>query len=313
MQRPLVSLSEEASAFIAEREEGWVANPPRPKNLTQHNIGRYRGEHRDDYVDNCERALLETGAHTDIVDLGGVRTLKVSVEETNVGAALYFFGGAFVAGGPDEDVTIMSPLADQLGIPIYGPFYPLSPESVFPEAIDVGLAAYETLLEKYSADKIAIVGESAGANLAITVALKAMSEGLSAPACLVPISPASDLGLTGHSATLDLDPTMKAAERWDLVMNLYVGEAGIDHPLVSPIHAAFPPGFPPTLITTGTRDFLLSDCVRLHQVMRTAGVDVSINVWDGMWHVFEHFYGIPEAGQSLSEISNFIVRHIGAN
>lgn len=308
-----MGISEEAAAFIAEREAGWVANPPRPKNLTRDNIGRYRNEHRDDYMDNCERALSETGAQTDIVDLGRVRTLKVTVEESNAGAALYFFGGAFVAGGPDEDVTIMSPLADQLGLPIYGPFYPLSPESVFPEAIDVGLAAYQALLEKYSAREIAIVGESAGASLATTVTLKAMSEGLPAPACLVPISPASDLGLTGHSATLDLDPTMKPAERWDLVMELYVGTTGIDHPLISPIHANFPPGFPPTLITTGTRDFLLSDCVRLHQVMRTAAVDVSINVWDGMWHVFEHFYGIPEAAQSLSEIADFIRHHIGAN
>ena len=308
-----MGLSAEAVAFIAERETWWAANPPAPKNLTLDNIGEYREQHQADYAESCRNALAETGAVTEEIELGGVRTLKLTVDDLNDGAILYFFGGAFVAGGPNEDVTISAPLARHLGVPVYGPFYPLSPERVFPEAVDVGVTAYRALLDNYPANKIAVVGESAGANLGITVTLKALEEGLPAPSCLVPISPASDLGLTGHSATLDLDPTMKVAERWDLVMEAYVGGAGLDHPLISPINAVFPAGFPATLITTGTRDFLLSDCVRLHKVMRRDGVDVFINVWDGMWHVFEHFYGIPEAAESLAEIAKFIGQHIGAD
>ena len=69
-------------------------------------------------------------------------------------------------------------------------------------------------------------------------------------------------------------------------------------------------GFPPTLITTGTRDLLLSDCVRLATEMRAAGVETRLHVWEAMWQVFEFYPEIPEGRQSLREIVDFLAAHL---
>lgn len=305
-----MSISPEAQAYVAERAEHYRHNPAQPIVLDESNIDEYRREHGEGCQETCDRAAADHGSTSEVVKLNGVRTLKTATETTRDGALLHFFGGAFVAGGPDQSISTQAPLSAQVGAPSYGPFYPLLPEHTFPAALDVGVTAYAGLLESYSASEIAICGESAGGNLAITVTLKAIGDGLPPPACVVGLSPAADLEMSGHTGSLDLDPTMVPAERWDSVMIPYAGEAGPRHPLVSPIHAGFPPAFPPTLITSGTRDMLLSDCVRLHRKMRRAGVDASINVWDGMWHVFEHHYGVPEAAESLGEIAAFMRKHM---
>ena len=91
---------------------------------------------------------------------------------------------------------------------------------------------------------------------------------------------------------------------------MYAGKTPLDDLLVSPIHAKFPSDFPPTLITTGPSDIPLSDCARLSTVMRRAGVDVTMHVWERMWHVFEHWHGVPEARESIEEIAASLARHL---
>ncbi|MGZ0218532.1 MAG: alpha/beta hydrolase, partial [Acidimicrobiales bacterium] len=81
-------------------------------------------------------------------------------------------------------------------------------------------------------------------------------------------------------------------------------------PLISPIYADFT-GFPPTFISTGTRDLLQSDAVRVSAAMREDGVDVTLRVWEGMWHVFEFYRELPEARASMTEIADFIVSRLG--
>ena len=83
-----------------------------------------------------------------------------------------------------------------------------------------------------------------------------------------------------------------------------------EQPEISPIYGQFDPDFPPTLVTTGTRDLLLSSCVRLARVMRDAGAPIDLRVWEGMWHVFEFYSRIPEAEESLNEISDFLNLHL---
>ena len=214
-------------------------------------------------------------------------------------------------GGPYEDVTITAPLAALLGVPVFSPYYPLSPEARFPAALESGIAVYRALLEQYPAERLAVVGESAGGNLAITVTLAALQRGLPVPAALAALSPWADLTMGGHSKEINTDPTMKIEEDWEHVARSYAGDASLRDPLVSPVFAEYSAEFSPTLITTGTRDLLLSDCAGLHTVMRRAGVESTIHVWEGMWHVFEHIYGLPEGRESLAEIAGFIKRHWG--
>ena len=90
-----------------------------------------------------------------------------------------------------------------------------------------------------------------------------------------------------------------------VMADLYRGDAAVDDPLVSPVHADFT-GLPPTFITTGTRDLLLSDGVRISAGMRSDGVDVTLRIWEGMWHVFEFYRELPEARASMAEVCEWI-------
>ena len=90
----------------------------------------------------------------------------------------------------------------------------------------------------------------------------------------------------------------------------YAGQISLTNPKVSPLYADYDESFPPTLITTATRDYLLGDAARLSTKFRQAGIDVSLHLWEGLWHVFEFYPDIPEAAQSLNEIATFLQKHL---
>ena len=87
----------------------------------------------------------------------------------------------------------------------------------------------------------------------------------------------------------------------------YAGDAPLDDPLVSPIYADSYEGFPPSIITTGTRDLFLSDCTRLYWAMRRAGVAVELRVWENLWHGFTGQHEVPEAADARAEVATFLL------
>jgi epsilon-lactone hydrolase len=89
----------------------------------------------------------------------------------------------------------------------------------------------------------------------------------------------------------------------------YLGATPAALPEASPLLADVHPGLAPTIITSGTRDLLQSDAVRLHRRLRDSGVPVRLRVWEGMWHAFESVPGLPEAEQNLAEVFTFLARH----
>ena len=93
---------------------------------------------------------------------------------------------------------------------------------------------------------------------------------------------------------------------------MYVGDADVYDPLLSPVYADFD-GFPPLLIQAGTRELLLSDSIRLARRAREAGVDVTLDLWDGMWHGWHDQPDIPEADAACEQIAAFFVRHLRGN
>ena len=89
----------------------------------------------------------------------------------------------------------------------------------------------------------------------------------------------------------------------------YAGGRLLNDPEISPLYAPVQ-GFPPTIITTGTRDLLLSDSARLSTKLRAAGVTVDLRVFEGMWHVFEYYPDLPEAELSTRGIAEFLTQHL---
>ncbi|WP_343211923.1 alpha/beta hydrolase [Aliisedimentitalea scapharcae] len=83
--------------------------------------------------------------------------------------------------------------------------------------------------------------------------------------------------------------------------------ADLTSPDLSPIYGSFDDQFPPVFVTSGTRDYLLSGCVRLDRLMRESGATCNLRVWEGMWHVFEFYPSIPEAEASITEVAEFLV------
>jgi acetyl esterase/lipase len=237
--------------------------------------------------------------------IDGVRT-QVVTPANIVGnsAILYFFGGGYVQGSPDEDLGITARLAHLTQRKVYTPYYALAPERPYPQALEDGLTVYQALVARYGANALTISGESAGGGLALSLLLKVTER----PAKAALMSPWSDLTKTGDtlSTLVGNDPWLNYELTLEPAARAYAGNRDLAAPELSPIYADFPADFPKTLITTGTRDLFLSDCARLSTKMRGAGIACELRVWEGMWHVFEFEADLPEADQSLAEIAAFI-------
>ena len=217
---------------------------------------------------------------------------------------LYLFGGGFVMGSPFEDLPIAAALAAGTGAQVIAPAYPLAPEHPFPAAHQACIEVARAVLAE--TPDTALAGESAGGNLALGAAQALRAEGGPQPVALALISPGADTsGRRGDSYEADRDPFLRSADSGAFRARYLPQGTDARDPRASPIFGAFGPDFPPTMITTGTRDLLLSVCCRLDRVMREAGAETTLRVWEGMWHVFE-WYDIPEAQASLSDIAGFL-------
>ena len=219
---------------------------------------------------------------------------------------LYVFGGGFAVGSPDEDLPVFAPVADRLGCRVISPYYRRTPEHPYPAAADDVLAVYRHVCADGPAPFV--MGESAGGNLAVGLAIRARDTGLPAPKALAILSPACDLSAGGDSHRLlnDVAPNANYLDRVHGFSASYAGAIDRTDARISPLFADFDAGFPPTIITTGTRDFFLSDCIRLAERLQAAEAEVRLRIWDGLWHVFEWHPDVPEASASLAEIASFL-------
>jgi acetyl esterase/lipase len=194
------------------------------------------------------------------------------------------------------------------------PNYRLAPEHPFPAALEDAIATYRWLLAQGLAPHhIAIGGDSAGGGLTLATALCLRDSGDPLPAALFLLSPWTDLTFSGesHNTRRAVDPIFGGESKSkEPFAPAYLGQETPSNPLISPLLADLR-GLPATLIHVGDDEILLDDSTRLGEKMESAGVDVRIRIWDGLWHVFQAFVPfLPEARQSVAEIGEFIRRHI---
>jgi acetyl esterase/lipase len=168
--------------------------------------------------------------------------------------------------------------------------YRLAPEHPFPAAIEDAVAAYEWLLDDgHDPRHLALAGDSAGAALLISCLLTARDRGLPMPLGGVCISPWLDMTLSAPSVAENEDKDPQAP-KWLLSEMAHHYLAGEDprNPLASPVFAELS-GLPPLLLQVGGDEALLDDSVRLHERAQAAGVDVTLECWRGMPHVWHAF------------------------
>ena len=303
MPRSPGAMSSEAENFIANLEP--AASPYR----ADQPMAEVRKAQRVAQAPSIALALTKYPVEYRNVEIAGIPCMEVlgtNQQTSDAGTILSFFGGGFMVGSPYEDLPITAALAVKTGARIIAPYYRLAPEHPFPAALDDCSSVARDLAGRGT---YCLAGESAGGNLALSVAQRLRQSGEMMPKAIAALSPASDLNDYGDSGRADRDPMLKLAEIAD-VEAAYLAGQDPANPEISPVFGRFDSAFPPTVITTGTRDFLLSSCVRLARVMREAGAAVDLRVWEGMWHVFEFYPEIPEADASLSEIADYLRYHL---
>lgn len=256
-----------------------------------------------------EKVLNTHQVKTDIRHIRGIPCMRIYPIKPRVKWKIFYgFGGGYVSGSPFEDLTITAPLAAKTGAMVVVPNYRLAPEHPWPAAIDDGLLVFKALSE----EPFAIVGESAGGNLCLALMLRAKQLRLPLPSAAVFLSPWCDLTNSGDSLNKNdgRDPVL-SAQHIEFAAKHYVGDNDPENPMISPINGLFDETFPPSLITTGSRDLLLSQSSKLADMLSEKGISVDLRVWEDLWHVFEWDDQLPEAQKSLTHIADFLLGHMG--
>lgn len=233
---------------------------------------------------------------------------------TTTGTILYFHGGAWVFGSPATALHLTAALVRRTGVRAVSVDYRLAPEHPFPAAIEDGLAAYRELLDQgVPAERIVLAGESAGGGLGITTLLSARDAGLPMPAAAVAFSPGLDATLSGESMTTKhgADPLFTRADLAKVFTHHLAGQDPAQ-PLLSPALHADPTGLPPLLLQAGSNEVLVDDSTRFAARAAAAGVDVRLDVTEGVPHVFQAFEGLlDEADAALDRAGRFITAALG--
>ncbi len=259
-----------------------------------------------------EKVVRDFGAKVVEKQSGDLNYLEIYPKnyQQNEKEIIYLHGGGYTFYTAKTSLTGSVPMADRSGKKVIALDYPLAPTANYQIILQHFKNLYNHLLESGHAKNIAIYGDSAGGGLAAGALLKLKNEGFQMPSSIVLWSPWSDLSATGDSylTLADRDPKLHL-ERLMSCALAYAPQEEHQNPYVSPIYGEFDDSFPPTLIQVGTREMFLSDAVRLFQKMEDQGVEVSFDIYEGMWHAWQKEYTMPESKKAVLKTCNFFEKH----
>lgn len=253
------------------------------------------------------------GTTVDPVDAGGAPAEWVAAAGADSARVLvYLHGGAYQIGSPATLRHMVALLSRAARARVLSVDYRLAPEHPFPAAVEDAVAAYRWLLATGTDPQVvAVAGDSAGGGLALGALVALRDAGTPMPAAAVVLSPWTDLALTGESlrtrAAVDV---MIRAAGLGTTADTYLAGADPRHPYASPLYADLH-GLPPMLIHVGDAEVILDDSIRIAARARDHGVDVTIEVWDEMPHVWHAFAGLlPEADRAIERIGRWLTERI---
>ncbi len=263
----------------------------------------------------AEAATLPEGVTWEPVDAGGVPAIwAIPSGGAPDRVLLYVHGGGYVIGSAKIYERFTGHLANALGCRVLNVDYRLAPEHPHPAAVDDAEAAYRWLLDQGIApEHIAISGDSAGGGLAMATLIRIRDDGLPRPAAGVPISPWIDLEATGASMTANADVDLLVGlEGLAGMAAMFLGEHGdAKDPYAAPLYAELH-DLPPLLIQVGEHETLLDDSTRLAERAEFAGVDVTLEVFPEMQHVFQVCCGtMPESTEAVAKIGAWLRPRLG--
>lgn len=250
-------------------------------------------------------------------EVGGVLTREVTTPDTDPANAarvlIHLHGGAYVINGGEAGLSEAILGATYARTRVLSVDYRMPPDHPFPAAVDDAVAVYRDLIRQRDPRAVGVFGTSAGGGLALAMLLKLKALGLPMPGALAPSTPWADLAGESDSYAVNahVDGVLPYYEGvLEACAKVYAGPASLKDPLVSPVHGDFT-GFPPSILTTGTRDILLSDTVRVYRAMRAAGVEARLEVHEAMSHAeFNSAFDAPESAVVFGDIAAFFDAHL---
>jgi acetyl esterase/lipase len=227
---------------------------------------------------------------------------------------LYFHGGGWIMGSPHTCRLFTVELARVTKMRVLSIDYRLAPEYPYPAGLEDCVASYKWLLSNGIKPKnIIIAGDSAGGNLTLSTLIKLRDEGIPLPAGSIPLSPAIDFSFVDDISLLD-DLYIKNAKTDPILADIgvywwyyvYVAGANPRDPLISPIFANLK-GLPPILIQASNCEILINEMKLFYERAKKAGVNITLQTWDDMVHVFQGFglHYFPEAKEAIGKIEEF--------
>lgn len=275
---------------LIKRVHGVVENTDIEKHRqSQDHFGALLGSNKDVIIEDVQIQAL-TGN-----DVSAGREEYIHGEWTYVNRAhmkkyviLYCHGGGYSTGSSLYARTLTGKLAMSTSMDVLSFDYRLAPEHPYPAATEDAMRVWNYLmLLGYGARDIILAGDSAGGNLALSLTLKLKEEGRLLPRGLVLMSPWTDLTSSGksHISKAEIDPVLNAVYLEEMIRNYAEGQE-LTNPLISPLFGDYV-GFPPTYIQVGNNEILLDDSVMLYKKLLKANVSVKLDMFKGMWHVFQ--------------------------
>jgi monoterpene epsilon-lactone hydrolase len=227
---------------------------------------------------------------------------------------MHLHGGVRVFGSGESGTREAILMAGLGGFKVISVDYRMPPDFPFPAGLDDAVAVYRAILQTTGAKNVGIFGTSAGGGLTITTLLRARMEGLPMPGAIAPGTPTVDLTKTGDTLFTNemIDNFLGTQDGFiRATALLYANGHDLKDPLLSPIYGDVR-GFPPTIVTSGTRDLYLSSSVRIHRKLRAAGVEAVLQIWEGQSHAqYMSDITAPEVKEYHDEIARFFDLHLG--
>lgn len=224
---------------------------------------------------------------------------------------LNLHGGGYVLGPGEAGTQEAVLMAGIGGFRVVYADYRMAPDFPYPAAIDDAMAVYREMLKTTPAKSIGVFGTSTGGAMTLILALRAKAEGLPLPGALGSGTPWAQMNKKGDSYFTNegVDNVLVSYDGWLAgAARLYAGKHDMEDPYLSPINGDVH-GFPPTLLTSGTRDLFLSNTVRMHLKLREAGVPADLIVFEGLSHAQYHMNeNMPEERFHFEELGRFFRR-----
>ena len=225
---------------------------------------------------------------------------------------LYLPGGAYIIRMPNIHTAMVSKLCRNANAQALMAYYRLAPEHPFPACLEDALLAYQWLLERgVEPGSIAIAGDSAGGGLTLSALLGIRDRGLPMPGCAYMLSPLLDVSDQAPSRWKNAisDSALPAPKKRAINPRpLYLGEYSADDPMVSPINGDLT-GLPPLYIQVSDSEMLLDDSLRLARRGHTYDVEVTVDIWRKVPHVWQIFGFLPESREALEKSARFLREH----